>query len=49
MPGKEKDILDKTNDVQISLVKTGGCIEVTVYDLSLSGLREKHKHGDTQY
>lgn len=49
MLGKEEDILDKNNDVQTSLVKTGGCIEAIVYVLSLSGLREKHKHGDTQY
>lgn len=47
MLGKEEDILDKNNDVQKSLVKTGGCVEVTVYDLSISGLREKLKHWDT--
>lgn len=49
MLGKEEDILDKNNDVHTSLVKTGGCVEAIVYVLSLSGLREKHKHGDTQY
>lgn len=45
MLGKEEDILDKNNEVQKSLVKTGGCVEVTVYVLSISGLREKLKQG----
>lgn len=49
MLGKEEDILDKNNGVQTSLVKIGGYVEVTVYVLSISGLREKHKCGDTQY
>lgn len=30
MLGRGKDILDKNNDALTSLVKTGGCVEVTV-------------------
>lgn len=35
-------MLDKNNDALTGLVKTGGC------GCSISGQREKHKHGDTQ-
>lgn len=42
-------VLGKNDDAQTSLMKTGGCIEVSVHVLSIGGLREKHKHGDTQY
>lgn len=49
MLGKKENTLDKNNYVQTSLVKPGGWIEVTVYVLPISGLREKHKHRDTQY
>lgn len=48
MQGKEEDTLGKNDDAQASLMKTGGCVEVSVH-VSIGGLREKHKHGDTQY
>lgn len=42
MLGRGKEMLDKNNDALTGLVKTGGC------GCSISGQREKHKHGDTQ-
>lgn len=51
MLGRGKDILNKNNDALTSLVKTGGCVDVTVYvpsvatgkSTSMGTLRIRHK------